>query len=259
MADYSETGYVSTRFLRKAGAYSDIIPKGEYMKVIGLIGGMSWESSAEYYKLINRRIKDVRGGYSSAKCLMYSVDFAEIEALQSKDKWDEAGALLADAAKRLEAGGADFILLCTNTMHKVADAIQNSVSIPFVHIADATCEAVKAQGLKKVALLGTRYTMEQDFYKQRLIDNGLEVIVPEKADRNTVHNIIYEELVRGEVKYESKLRFQTIINCQKKRGAEGVILGCTEIGLLIKPDDSPLPVFDTTEIHAHTAAELALK
>ncbi len=228
------------------------------MKVIGLIGGMSWESSAEYYRLINQRVKEKLGGFASAKCLMYSVDFAEIEALQVKNQWDEAGELLADAAKRLEAGGADFILLCTNTMHKVADAIQKSVSIPFVHIADATCEAIKAQGQKKVALLGTRYTMEQDFYKQRLIDNGLEVIVPEKADRNTVHNIIYEELVQGVVKYESRLRYQTIINCMKKRGAEGVILGCTEIGLLIKPDDSSVPVFDTTVIHAHTAAVMAL-
>lgn len=229
------------------------------MKVIGLIGGMSWESSAEYYRLINQRVKERLGGYSSAKSLMYSVDFAEIEALQVQNRWDEAGELLADAAKRLEAGGADFILLCTNTMHKVADTIQKSVSIPFVHIADATCEAVKAQGLKKVALLGTRYTMEQDFYKQRLIDSGLEVIVPEKTDRDTVHNIIYEELVQGVVKHESRLRYQIIINCLMKRGAEGVILGCTEIGLLIKPEDSPVPVFDTTVIHAHTAADMALK
>lgn len=229
------------------------------MKVIGLIGGMSWESSAEYYRLINQRVKERLGGYSSAKCLMYSVDFAEIEALQVQNRWEEAAELLADAAKRLEAGGADFVLLCTNTMHKVAGAIQNSVKIPFVHIADAACEAIKAQGLNKVALLGTRYTMEQDFYKQRLIDNGLEVIVPEKGDRDTVHNIIYEELVQGVVKHESRLRYQIIINCLQKRGAEGVILGCTEIGLLIKPDDSPVPVFDTTVIHAHAAADMALK
>lgn len=229
------------------------------MKVIGLIGGMSWESSAEYYRLINQRVKERLGGYSSAKCLMYSVDFAEIEALQVQNRWEEAAELLADAAKRLEAGGADFVLLCTNTMHKVADAIQNSVKIPFVHIADAACEAIRAQGLKKVALLGTRYTMEQDFYKQRLTDNGLEVIVPEKGDRDTVHNIIYEELVQGVVKHESRLRYQIIINCLQKRGAEGVILGCTEIGLLIKPDDSPVPVFDTTVIHAHAAADMALK
>jgi len=229
------------------------------MKVIGLIGGMSWESSAEYYRLINQRVKERLGGYSSAKCLMYSVDFAEIEALQVQNRWEESAELLADAAKRLEAGGADFVLLCTNTMHKVAGAIQNSVKIPFVHIADAACEAIKAQGLNKVALLGTRYTMEQDFYKQRLIDNGLEVIVPEKGDRDTVHNIIYEELVQGVVKHESRLRYQIIINCLQKRGAEGVILGCTEIGLLIKPDDSPVPVFDTTVIHAHAAADMALK
>ena len=204
------------------------------MKTIGLIGGMSWESSLEYYRVINEEMKRRLGGLHSAKSLMYSVDFAEVEEMQHKGEWDKATALMVQAAKNLENGGADFIVICTNTMHKMADDIQNAVSIPVLHIADPTAEAIKAKGLTKIALLGTKYTMEQDFYRGRLIEkHGLEVLIPEDDERQTVHDVIYDELCLGDIKETSKKEYLNIIANLKKRGAQAVILGCTEIGLLI--------------------------
>lgn len=229
------------------------------MKTIGLIGGMSWESSLEYYRIINEETKKHLGGLHSAKSLMYSVDFAEIEELQHKGDWETATKLMVDAAKRLENGGADFVLICTNTMHKMAKAVEEAISIPILHIADPTAEAIKAQGLTKVALLGTKYTMEQDFYRGRLIEQfGLDVIIPSETDRQTVHDIIYDELCQGEIKATSKQQYMEIIDRLAADGAQGIILGCTEIGLLIKQADVALPVFDTTQIHATAAVEVAL-
>lgn len=229
------------------------------MKTIGLIGGMSWESSLEYYRIINEETKKHLGGLHSAKSLMYSVDFAEIEELQHKGDWETATKLMVDAAKRLENGGADFVLICTNTMHKMAKAVEEAISIPILHIADPTAEAIKAQGLTKVALLGTKYTMEQDFYRGRLIEQfGLDVIIPSETDRQTVHDIIYDELCQGEIKATSKQQYMEIIDRLVTDGAQGIILGCTEIGLLIKQADVALPVFDTTQIHATAAVEVAL-
>ena len=229
------------------------------MKTIGLIGGMSWESSLEYYRVINEEMKRRLGGLHSAKSLMYSVDFAEVEEMQHKGEWDKATALMVQAAKNLENGGADFIVICTNTMHKMADDIQNAVSIPVLHIADPTAEAIKAKGLTKIALLGTKYTMEQDFYRGRLIEkHGLEVLIPEDDERQTVHDVIYDELCLGDIKETSKKEYLNIIANLKKRGAQAVILGCTEIGLLIKQEDTDLPVFDTTLIHAKAAVAEAL-
>ena len=229
------------------------------MKTIGLIGGMSWESSAEYYRLINELVKQKLGGLHSAKCLMHSVDFAEIETLQHEARWDEAGSLLAEAAKNLQGGGADFIVLCTNTMHKVADAIQASVSIPFLHIADATAQKIQAAGIQKIGLLGTRFTMEQSFYKGRLEQKyGLDARVPNAQDRAVIHRIIYEELVLGKIEPRSKQQYASIIQQLAADGAQGVILGCTEIGLLIHQEDSRVPLFDTTRIHAEAAVEFAL-
>ncbi|MGE4318487.1 MAG: aspartate/glutamate racemase family protein [Deferribacterales bacterium] len=229
------------------------------MKTIGMIGGMSWESSLEYYRIINSVIKKRLGGYHSAKIIMYSVDFAEIEALQSAGKWDESGWMLADAAKKLERGGADFMILCTNTMHKLKDDMERAVSMPMLHIADAASAKILSLGIKRVGLLGTRFTMEQDFYKDRLTEGGLSVIILEKEDRDTVHNVIYDELVKGEIKPESREKYKQIIARMAEKGAEGIILGCTEIGLLIKQQDCPTPIFDTTQIHAEAAAEYALK
>lgn len=229
------------------------------MKTIGLIGGMSWESSLEYYRIINEETKKHLGGLHSAKSLMYSVDFAEIEELQHKGDWETATKLMVDAAKRLENGGADFVLICTNTMHKMAKAVEEAISIPILHIADPTAEAIKAQGLTKVALLGTKYTMEQDFYRGRLIEQfGLDVIIPSETDRQTVHDIIYDELCQGEIKATSKQQYMEIIDRLVTDGAQGIILGCTEIGLLIKQADVALPVFDTTQIYATAAVEMAL-
>lgn len=228
-------------------------------KVIGLIGGMSWESSAEYYRIINEKVRGRLGPLNSARCLMWSFDFAEIEALQHAGRWDEAGALLADAARRLERGGADFLILCTNTMHRLADALQAAVSIPLLHIADPTAERIKRAGLRRVGLLGTAFTMEQDFYKGRLsARHGLEVLVPEAADRQTVHRIIYDELVQGQVKEASRAAYRGIIAKLVAEGAEAIILGCTEIMLLVRTEDSPVPLFDTTAIHADAAVEAAL-
>lgn len=230
------------------------------MKTIGLIGGMSWESSAEYYRIINERVNERLGGVHSADCLMYSFDFQEIEALQMAGDWDTATQRMIEAAQRLERGGADLVVICTNTMHKMADAVQASIDIPLLHIADPTAEAIKAQGLRRIGLLGTMFTMTQDFYRGRLeTRHGLEVIVPDAAGRQTVHDIIYNELVRGQIRPESKARYQAVINDLAAAGAQGVILGCTEIMLLIQQADSPIPVFDTTALHAAAAVEIALK
>jgi len=230
------------------------------MKIIGLIGGMSWESSAEYYRIINEKIKEKLGGLHSAKTLMYSVDFEEIERLQHQGKWQELTEIMIDAAKRLENDGADFIVICTNTMHKMADEIQENVKIPLLNIADATAEKVKNKGIKKVGLLGTKFTMEENFYKGRLIDRyGLQVLIPNENDRQIVHDVIYKELCLGIVNPESKEKFVEIIRNLVSDGAEAVILGCTEIPLLIKQDDVEIPIFDTTRIHAEAAVELSIK
>ncbi|WP_273725839.1 aspartate/glutamate racemase family protein [Brucella gallinifaecis] len=229
------------------------------MKTIGLIGGMSWESSQEYYRIINREVRARLGGTHSAKSLMWSMDFAEIEHLQHQGKWDELTTLMIEAAQNLEKGGADFILICTNTMHKMAADIESATSIPLVHIADPTAEKIKAAGFSTVGLLGTAFTMEQDFYKGRLSSKyGLQVLTPDDADRKTVHDIIYQELVVGKVSDESREKYRAVITRLVDRGAEAVILGCTEIMLLIGPQDSPVPVFDTTRLHAEAAVDWAL-
>ena len=232
---------------------------GVSQKVIGLIGGMSWESSAEYYRIINEKVRDRLGALHSARCLMWSFDFAEIEALQHAGRWDKATELLIEAAKRLERGGADFMLICTNTMHRMADDVQASVSIPLLHIADPTAERIKQAGLKRIGLLGTAFTMEQDFYKGRLTArHGLDVLVPDEEDRRTVHRVIYDELVQGRVEVKSRDAYRQIIARLVARGAQAVILGCTEIMLLVRPEDSAVPLFDTTAIHADAAVERAL-
>ena len=229
------------------------------MKTIGLIGGMSWESSAEYYRLINQQVKARLGGLHSAKILMFSLDFAEIEKLQSQGKWDQAGEILIRAAQGLEKGGADFLLLCTNTMHKLAGDIQQNISLPLLHIADATGLEIKKTTIKKIGLLGTKFTMEQDFYKGRLKDQfGFEVLIPDAPDRQMVHDIIYRELCLGTIQSASKEKYKKIIDRLVAKGAEGVILGCTEISLLINQKDSLVPLFDTTKIHAAAAVDKAL-
>lgn len=229
------------------------------MKTIGLIGGMSWESSLEYYRIINEEVKKQLGGTHSARCIMYSVDFDEIEKLQEAGDWEKMTKIMIAVGLSLERAGADFIVICTNTMHKMVDDMEENLDLPILHIADATAESIKGMGLKKIALLGTNYTMEQDFYKGRLIDkHGLDVIIPEKSERDIVHEIIYKELVLGEIREESREDYKMVIEKLKDRGAEGVILGCTEIGLLIKQEDTKLPVFDTTEIHAKAAVKFAL-
>jgi aspartate racemase len=229
------------------------------MKRIGLLGGMSWESSAEYYRLINEATRDRLGGLHSADCLLRSVDFVEVERLQRAGDWERAGALLAAEATRLEAAGAELLVMCTNTMHKVADAVTGAIGIPFVHIADTTAHAVRAQGLKTVGLLATAYTMEQDFYVGRLRDrHGLDVLVPDASDRRIVHDTIYDELCVGVINDASRMHYQRIIADLADRGAQGIVLGCTEIDLLVGPHDAPVPVFDTTRLHAHRAVDLAL-
>ena len=229
------------------------------MKTIGLIGGMSWESSIEYYRVINETAKEKLGGLHSAKSLMVTVDFAEIEKLQHADRWEEAGQILVKCAQDLERGGADFIVLCTNTMHKLANKIIAGVNIPFLHIADATAEKIRAADIKRIGLLGTRFTMEHDFYKGRLIDNfGLDVLIPEKADRDIVHRVIYDELVQGKIIDASRGEYRRIMNDLLSKGAEGIILGCTEIELLVKEGDCKAPLFPTTRIHAVAAVEKAL-
>ncbi len=229
------------------------------MKTIGLIGGMSWESTVTYYQIINRVVKEELGGLHSGKIILHSVDFAEIETYQMNGQWDKSGEVLAEAALSLQKAGADYIFLCTNTMHKVAPQIIKAITIPFIHIASATAEVLKERGISSVALLGTSFTMEQDFYKQTLINEGFEVIIPEKEERNLIHSTIYNELVLGIISQSSKQAFITIIENLSKRGAMGVILGCTEIGLLIQQEDTPLPVFDTAIIHAKKAGMIAVK
>lgn len=230
------------------------------MKTIGLIGGMSWESSIEYYRIINETAKEKLGGLHSAKSLMVSVDFAEIEKLQHEGQWDEAAQILIRCAQDLERGGADFIVLCTNTMHKIADQIIENIQIPFLHIADATAEKIQAAGIKKIGLLGTRFTMEHNFYKGRLIKNfGLDVLVPIEADRTIVHHVIYRELVLGKILDSSREEYIRIMDTLIQQGAEGIILGCTEIELLIKQSDSSVPLFPTSAIHAISAVEKALE
>jgi aspartate racemase len=230
------------------------------MKTIGLIGGMSWESSLEYYRLINEGAEARLGGLHSARSIMYSVDFADIETLQHQGRWAETAQILSGAARSLEAGGADFIVLCTNTMHKVAAEIESAVRIALLHIADATAGRVSSRGLKKVGLLGTRFTMEEDFYKGRLTQkHDLEVLVPARPEREIIHRVIYQELVLGRIEPSSRRRFVTIIERLAGEGAEAVILGCTEIGLLVKDEDSPIPLFDTTRIHAEAAVDWALE
>ena len=228
------------------------------MKTIGLIGGMSWESTITYYQILNEKMKEELGGFHSAKILLYSVDFAEIEKCQADGDWDKSAEILAKAAQNLEKAGADYILICTNTMHKVAPQIQARISVPIIHIAEATAEKLKQQGITKVALLGTKYTMTQDFYKEKLVEAGIEVLIPDTADIETVNNVIYNELCLGTISEQSKQKYLRIIDGLSQKGAEGVILGCTEIGLLIQQKDTSLPVFDTTLIHAERAAELAL-
>ncbi|MEA9987267.1 aspartate/glutamate racemase family protein [Subtercola sp. RTI3] len=226
------------------------------MKTIGLLGGMSWESSALYYQLINEGVRDQLGGLHSAKIILASVDFAEIEHLQSTNDWDAAGQLLAEQSRRLEAAGADFIVLCTNTMHKVAPSIQSAVAIPLLHIADTTAAAVTDSGMTTVGLLGTSFTMEQGFYKDRISTHGLTVLVPDAAQRQIIHRIIYEELVLGIVSDASRTQYVSVIAALHHRGAEGIILGCTEIELLISEHDSPIPTFPTTRLHARAAMGL---
>ena len=230
------------------------------MKTIGMIGGMSWESSIEYYRIVNQTVKEKLGGLHSAKSVMYSVDFAEIETLQHEGRWDQATQAMITAARHVESGGADFVVICTNTMHKMADDVEAAIGIPLLHIADATAEAIKARGLSKIGLLGTKFTMEEDFYRGRLVEHhGLNVLIPETEDREVVHRVIYDELVLGNIKPESREAYKKIIEKLIAAGAQGIILGCTEIGLLVKDEDSSIPLFDTTYIHAVSAVEYALK
>ncbi|MGO1073480.1 aspartate/glutamate racemase family protein [Lysobacter sp. CA199] len=225
------------------------------MKTLGLLGGMSWESTLPYYRLINETVRERLGGLHSAKLLLYSVDFAEVERLQHAGDWDAAGALLGRAARSLRDGGAQLLVICTNTMHKVADAVEAASQLPLLHIADPTGAAIRAAGMGRIGLLGTRFTMEQDFYRQRLIERyGLEVLVPQAEEREIVHRVIYEELCLGKIREESREEYRRIIAGLVARGAQGVILGCTEIGLLIGPGDVDIALFDTTALHARAAA-----
>ena len=229
------------------------------MKTIGLLGGMSWESTIPYYRIINEEVQNTLGGLHSAKIILYSVEFDEIEKCQSGNRWEESGEILGKAAKGIEAAGADFILICTNTMHKVAPQIASMIQIPIIHIADATADELDKCHIKRVGLLGTKYTMTQDFYKNRLTDRGIEVLIPDEADVETVNTVIFDELCVGKIREESRKKFQRIIEKLKEDGAEGVILGCTEIGLLIQQSDVSVLVFDTTVIHARKAAQIAME
>lgn len=229
------------------------------MKTVGLIGGMSWESSVVYYQIINKKVNELLGGFHSCKSVMCSVDFAEIEKLQHEDKWDELNDIMVQSAKQLERAGADFIVLCTNTMHLSSSEIVKNITIPFLHIAEAVGDEILKKGLKKVGLLGTRFTMEKDFYKSVIQQKfGVEVIVPNKVDRNTVHSVIFDELVHGKINNESREKYKEIICKLQDQGAQGIILGCTEIPLLISDTDINLPTFNTTRIHAEKAVEWAV-
>ncbi|MCK5277877.1 MAG: aspartate/glutamate racemase family protein, partial [Cyclobacteriaceae bacterium] len=233
--------------------------KKNKMKIIGLIGGMSWESSVVYYEIVNKKVNELFGGFSSCKCLMYSVDFAEIETLQHKGDWGKLNKLMVDAAKKLYNGGAELIVLCTNTMHLCSEEIIKSIPVPFLHIADAAGEEIKYKNLRQVGLLGTKFTMEKDFYKQILRDKySIETIIPDENEREEIHRIIYEELVLGKIEDDSRETYKKIINSLQERGAEGVILGCTEIPLLISSKDVEIPIFDTTRIHAEKAVKWAI-
>ena len=228
------------------------------MKTIGLIGGMSWESTSEYYRIINEEIKERLGGLHSAKCLINSVDFEEIERCQSSGDWDGAGEILGNAAYSLQKGGADFIIICTNTMHKVVGKIKAKIDIPVLHIADATAKAIKRKDIQKVGLLGTTYTMEQDFYKSRIEENNIKVIVPSEKNRKEINKVIYTELCLGKIVSQSREYYKRVIEELVQKGAQGIILGCTEIGLLIKQENVSVPIFDTTHIHAIEAVKVAL-
>jgi len=229
------------------------------MKTIGLVGGMSWESTLEYYRIMNETVKEKLGGFHSAKIVMYSVDFAEVEDMQHKGEWDRAAVLLTDAARRVEAAGADFALLATNTMHRVYDEILPNIRIPLLHIADVTGREITARGLGRVGLLGTRFTMEQEFYKGKLVrDHGLEVLIPDEDERRAIHTILYDELCLGDIREASRDVFRKIIARLEGRGAQGIVLGCTEIPLIVKQKDYALPLFDTTDLHARAAVDLAL-
>ena len=228
------------------------------MKTIGLLGGMSWESSLEYYRLVNQGVKAALGGFHSAQCLLYSVDFDEIEKFQSKGEWDKATDVMIDAVQKLERGGADFAVICTNTMHKMFEEVQAAVEIPLLHIVDAVAQEILSKGIETVGLLGTRFTMEQDFYVNRIKAHQLKVIIPSEEERNIVHRVIYEELVMGKILPKSREAYKEIIQHLEQQGAQGVILGCTEIGLLVKAEDVPIPIFDTTYHHAIAAVQIAL-
>lgn len=229
------------------------------MKTIGLIGGMSWESTIPYYRIINEEVKNRLGGLHSAKIVLYSVEFDEIEKCQSNGEWEKSGDILGNAAKAVESAGADFLLICTNTMHKVVPQIASMIDIPIIHIADATADELEKNNTRSIGLLGTKYTMTQDFYKQRLIDRGIRVLIPDEGDIETVNTVIFDELCVGKIRDVSREKLKEIITKLKCKGAEGVILGCTEIGLLIHQSDVDIPVFDTTVIHARKAAELAIE
>ncbi|HVN54183.1 MAG TPA: aspartate/glutamate racemase family protein [Anaerolineaceae bacterium] len=229
------------------------------MKTIGLIGGMSWESSVEYYRLINLAVREKLGGLHSARSVMVSVDFSEVEEMQRENRWGEATQTMIAAARQVERAGADFVLICTNTMHRMADEVQQAIRIPLLHIADATGQVVCSQGIRRIGLLGTRYTMEENFYRGRLLERfGLRVLVPDQAARETVHRVIYEELCQGIIMEDSRREYRNILSQLVSAGAEGVILGCTEIGLLVHAEDSSVPLFDTTGIHAQAAVDYAL-
>ena len=229
------------------------------LKTIGLIGGMSWESTVTYYKIINETVKEKLGRLHSAKCILYSVDFQEIEECQANGNWEKSGEILGEAAYNLEKAGADFIVICTNTMHKVVNQIKEKISIPILHIAEMTAEKILEKGLKNIALLGTKYTMEQDFYKSKLIEKGINVIIPDKNDIETINEVIYDELCLGTINFNSKKKFLEIVDKLRSKGAEGIILRCTEIGLLIKNEDTDVPLFDTAIIHAEQAAMYSIK
>jgi aspartate racemase len=230
------------------------------MKTIGMIGGMSWESSLEYYRIMNQAVKEKLGGFHSAQCILYSVDFDDVEKMQHRGNWESLTRLMIEAAQNVKKAGAEFLVICTNTMHKMADAVQSAIQIPLLHIADVTADAVKQNGQSRVGLLGTKFTMEQDFYKGRLKDlHGIDVLIPEDDERQTIHDILYNELCLGEIRQLSREKFQSIIQNLVQRGAQGVVLGCTEIPLIVRQEDYKIPLYDTTSLHALAAVEFALQ